>query len=325
MNSIFKGKKLNLEVFGGSHEPVLGFKLLGFPKTAIDFSKVLEDIKRRKPTGLGTTPRIEKDEFIIVSGIKNNQTTGDVIEIHFKNENIKPKDYSIFYNHPRPGHVDYVVREKYKDEKMIYGSSIFSGRMTLPMVVAGSLCKQALNYEFESKLVQVGTLTDISKLDDYLKEIMKKGDSVGGIVEVRVKNVEVGLGGPLFSRLSAKIAQTVLSIPGTKGIEFGAGFDSTNLLGSEFNDLIINQDGKTKTNNSGGISGGISNGNEIIVRVSFRPPSSIALPQLTYNFKTNQIEELVIEGRHDVAYVRRVLVVVENMIALALLDEKLWN
>ena len=108
-----------------------------------------------------------------------------------------------------------------------------------------------------------------------------------------------------------------------KGIEFGAGFDSTNLLGSKFNDLIIDKDGKTKTNNSGGISGGISNGNAIIVRVSFRPPSSISIPQLTYNFKSNQIEELVVEGRHDVAYVRRVLVVVENMIALALLDEKL--
>ena len=174
MNSIFQGKKLNLEIFGGSHEPIFGFKLLGFPKTEIDFSKVLADIKRRKPTSLGTTPRTEKDELIIISGFENNQTTGDAIEIHFKNENIRKKDYSIFYDHPRPGHVDYVIREKYKDEKMIYGSSIFSGRMTLPMVVAGNLCKQALNYEFESKLVQVGTLTDISKLDNYLKEVSKK-------------------------------------------------------------------------------------------------------------------------------------------------------
>ncbi|MGI6781253.1 MAG: chorismate synthase [Acholeplasmataceae bacterium] len=323
MNSIFNGKKIKLTIFGGSHEPFIGFELLGFPKIKIDTSKIIADIDRRKPHTVGTTSRIEKDEPIFITGYDGIKTTGDKIVVHFKNENIKKKDYQNFYNHPRPGHVDFVVREKYRDENLIFGSHIFSGRMTLPMVVAGNLCKQALNYEFESKLVQVGNLTNLENLDEYLLSVSQDGDSLGGIVEVRVRGVELGLGGPLFERLSAKIAQTVLSIPGTKGIEFGEGFNSVNLRGSNFNDCIIDATGKTSTNHSGGISGGISNGNELVVRVVFRPPASIRIPQMTYSFKTNKIEELTIEGRHDVAYVKRVLVVVENMIALALLDEKL--
>lgn len=323
MNSIFNGKKIKLTIFGGSHEPFIGFELLGFPKIKIDTSKIITDIDRRKPHTVGTTLRIEKDEPIFITGYDGIKTTGDKIVVHFKNENIKKKDYQNFYNHPRPGHVDFVVREKYRDENLIFGSHIFSGRMTLPMVVAGNLCKQALNYEFESKLVQVGNLTNLENLDEYLLSVSQDGDSLGGIVEVRVRGVELGLGGPLFERLSAKIAQTVLSIPGTKGIEFGEGFNSVNLRGSNFNDCIIDATGKTSTNHSGGISGGISNGNELVVRVVFRPPASIRIPQMTYSFKTNKIEELTIEGRHDVAYVKRVLVVVENMIALALLDEKL--
>ena len=189
------------------------------------------------------------------------------------------------------------------------------------MVVAGSLCKQALNFEFKTTLEQVGTLKDLTKLDDYIKKIEAQKDSVGGIIKVVVTNVQLGIGGPLFDRLTAKIAQTVLAIPGTKGIEFGAGFEASNLLGSEFNDLIIDEFGTTKTNNSGGFNGGITNGNDLVIRVSFRPPSSIGLPQSSYSFKSNKIENLTIKGRHDVSYVRRALVIVENMIALAILDE----
>lgn len=323
MNSIYNGKKIKLTIFGGSHEPIIGFELLGFPKTKIDKNVLLKDIERRKPKSLGTTARKETDEPIFISGYDGKETSGDKIIVHFKNENTRKKDYSKFYNHPRPGHVDFVVREKYQDENMIYGSHIFSGRMTLPMVVAGNMCKQALNYQFKSKLIQVGALTDLEGLDDYLVQFSNEGDSLGGIIEVRVTGVELGLGGPLFERLSAKIASVVLSIPGTKGIEFGQGFNSVNFKGSEFNDLILDAEGKTATNNSGGISGGISNGNELVVRVAFRPPSSISKPQQSYSFETDQVEELIIEGRHDVAYVLRVPVVVENMIALALLDEKL--
>ncbi len=323
MNSIYKGKKLNLTIFGGSHEPILGFKLSGFPKMEIDISKILEDIKRRQPKQVGTTKRIEKDEMIIISGIEGNMTTGEDIEIHFKNENVKSEDYNKFYDHPRPGHVDFVVRKKYEDESMIAGGGIFSGRMTLPMVVAGSLCKQALNYEFHSRLIHVGLLGNIDYLDKSLVYVEKEKDSVGGLVEVVVKGVEVGLGGPLFQRLNAKISEAVFSIPGTRTVSFGDDQDSLFLKGSQYNDIILDKDGKTKTNYSAGISGGISNGNDIIVRVTFRPASSIGKPQMTYNFKTAKLEKLVIEGRHDAAYVRRVPVVVENMIALALLDEKL--
>ena len=320
MNSVFQGKKLKLTIYGGSHENEMGFVLEGFPKQKISFDDILKDIERRKPKALGTTSRRESDKPFFISGFEKNYTTGEIIEVKFKNQNFIQKDYHQFYDHPRPGHVDLVVRKKYEAD-LIKGASIFSGRMTLPMVVAGSLCKQALNFEFKTTLEQVGTLKDLTKLDDYIKKIEAQKDSVGGIIKVVVTNVQLGIGGPLFDRLTAKIAQTVLAIPGTKGIEFGAGFEASNLLGSEFNDLIIDEFGTTKTNNSGGFNGGITNGNDLVIRVSFRPPSSIGLPQSSYSFKSNKIENLTIKGRHDVSYVRRALVIVENMIALAILDE----
>lgn len=323
MNSRFIGKKLRLEVYGGSHEDFLGFTLQGFPVAEISLDEIIKDIERRKPNYIGSTLRVETDQPIFKHGYNGKTTDGGYIVCHFKNENFKKSDYSHFYNHPRPGHIDFVVRKKYDDPSFVDGSSIFSGRMTLPLVVVGSFCKQLLKFEFVSKIVQIGQLRDLNKIDEYLLELGKKGDSAGGIVEVIVKNVPMGIGGPLFDRLSSRISQAVLSIPGTKGIEFGAGFNCTNLLGSQFNDRIIDQTGLTFTNNNGGLSGGITNGNELVIRVAFRPPASISLPQKTYNFETDQIDELIVKGRHDVSYVRRVPVVVESMIALALLDEQL--
>lgn len=325
MNSVFIGKKLKLTIFGGSHEPEIGFFLDGLPSTKIEKKIIFDDINRRRPSvnKVGTTKRIEADEPIFISGYNGFKTSGKRIEIRFKNTNVKSTDYRDYYDHPRPGHADFVSRMKYGDSEMIKGGGIFSGRMTLPMVVVGSLCKQVLNYQFKSTLDQIGTLTDMSEIDDYLINIEKDGDSVGGIVKVVVKGVPIGVGGPLFDRLSAKIAQTVLSIPGTKGIEFGAGFNSTNLLGSAFNDVILDQSGQTKTNHNGGISGGISDGNDLIIRVAFRPPSSIRKTQESYSFKTDNLEKLEIKGRHDVSYLSRVLVVVEAMVALTLLDETL--
>lgn len=323
MNSIFKGRKIELEVYGGSHEPVIGFKLKGFPKTKINFDNITKSINRRKPNKPGATERKESDIPVFISGFDNNMTNDEVIEVQFKNENINKKDYSLFYDHPRPGHVDYVVRKKYGEDGWQTGAGIFSGRMTLPLVVAGALCLEALEVSFDSKILQVGTLTNMDELDNYLLELKNKNESAGGIVEVVVKGVPLGLGGPLFDKISIKIAQTILAIPGVKGIEFGEGFNSTNLLGSEYNDLLLNKEGKTKTNHVGGINGGITNGNDLVVRVAFRPPSSISQPQKTYSFKTDKVKNLEIKGRHDVSYVPRALIAVESMIALALLDELL--
>ncbi len=323
MNSYFRGKNLNIELIGGSHSPEIVLLLEGFPIIDVDLEKIQEDINRRKPGKVGTTTRFEPDVPIIISGIENGKTTGKLIEVSFENKNYDSNAYSKFYDHPRPGHVDFVSRIKYQDRDFMKGSGHFSGRMTLPLTFVGSLSKQALNLKFESKLVQVGALYDMEHLEEYLEKVSNLNDSVGGVVEVTVKGLPIGVGGPIFQRLSAKIAQTVLAIPGTKGIEFGEGFNSVNLFGSQFNDVIIDQLGTTKTNHAGGLSGGITNGNDLVIRVAFRPPSSIKKPQTTYSFKTDQLEELTIEGRHDVCYVTRALVVVESMVAIALLDEML--
>lgn len=323
MNSIYEGKKIKLEISGGSHHDEILLSIKGFPQIDVDLNLILSDIDRRRPGRVGTTKRVEEDLPIIVSGIENNKTTGEEIIVRFENKNFRKKDYEKFYNHPRPGHVDFVSRIKYPDSQNFYGSGLFSGRMTLPMVFAGSLAKQAMNLEFVTTLEQVGALYDMDHLDEYLELVKSDKDSVGGIVKVIVKGFPIGYGGPLFQRLSIKLSQTILAIPGTKGIEFGEGFNSVNLFGSQYNDIILNKENKTKTNHSGGITGGVSNGNDLEFRVVFRPASSIGKTQKTYSFETNQLEDLTITGRHDVCYVRRTLVVVECMAALALLDELL--
>ena len=197
----------------------------------------------------------------------NEYTTGSPLHIMIRNENVISKDYSHLKSQPRPGHADFVAGIKYQGFHDYRGGGRFSGRLTAPLVVAGSIAKQMLPFEFSHELIQVGSLTDMSQLDAYLREVHNQGESVGGIVEVRVKNMVVGLGEPMFEKLDAKIGQMMFSIPAVKGVEIGTGFSGANLYGSLFNDVYEDETGKTLTNHSGGVSGGISNGNDLIVKV----------------------------------------------------------
>jgi chorismate synthase len=320
MNSF--GRIFKITIFGESHGKMVGVNIDGCP-AGIKFSeKDLEhDLLRRKSGTIGTTPRIEDDNPQIVSGIFNGFTTGASVTILFENSNILPKDYFELKNIPRPGHADFSAMKKFNGFNDFTGGGSFSGRLTIGLVAAGVLAKKVIApLEIYSNLVEVGGSNDIGKKID---EIINKKDSVGGIIECLVKNIPVGLGEPFFDSVESNISHIVFSIPGVKGIEFGSGFNSAKMLGSEHNDLIISVEGKTLTNNSGGINGGITNGNELFFRVAIKPTSSISLSQKTINIETGKMVDLQIKGRHDVCFALRVPVIIEAVTAIVLADFKL--
>ena len=323
MNHI--GRLFQINIYGESHGASVGVLLDGVkPGILLSEADFKADLLRRKSGGKGTTPRIEADEVIIESGVFNGYTTGAPILLRFLNTNTKSKDYSNLVNHPRPSHADYVAKIKYNGFNDYRGGGHFSGRLTLGIVAAGVVAKKMLDgLTFETKLINLAGETDQSKFSNMLDEAVKNSDSLGGIVSIKIKNVKAGLGEPYFDSLESTISHLLFSIGGVKGVEFGAGFDGVNLKGSEYNDLIIDKEGHTKTNNNGGINGGISNGNDILIRVAVKPTPSIAKPQATFNFKNDKVEDLVIEGRHDAAIILRAMVVLEAACAIALADAKL--
>ena len=295
----------------------------GVSLCAEDFAS---DLERRRPQSKGETPRHEADEPIVEGVDREGVTTGESVTIKFLNTNCKSGDYSHLRLHPRPSHADLTQRVKYGEGYNLAGGGMASGRMTVALVAAGVVAKKLLNgYGFSTRLISVGTATDESQFEAVVAEARAKGDSVGGVVECRVSGVERGLGEPFFDSVESVIAHLMFSIPGVKGIEFGDGFEGTKRCGSERNDLIISDEGKTQTNNEGGINGGIANGNDIVVRVAVKPTPSIATAQSTYNFASNTIEPLTIGGRHDACIARRAMVVVEAMVAFALADLTLQN
>lgn len=319
MNSY--GKLFQVTLYGESHQDAIGVVVDGMiPGTVINETIIQADLERRKPGAIGTTPRKEADAFKITSGVFNGKATGSPIHLMIENHNTKSKDYEKLVHQPRPGHADFVAGVKYNGFQDYRGGGRFSGRLTAALVAAGSLAKMMLPYEFLSEIVRVGEMTDLSHLDDYLLEIAKAGDSVGGIVKVIVKNLPVGLGEPFFNKLDAEVAKMMLSIPAVKGVAFGAGFEAADKRGSEWNDALMNDRGITKTNHAGGVSGGISNGNDLVVKVLVKPTSSIQKEQHTFNFEKQAVDQLTIGGRHDVAIIRRIPVVLENAIAIVLAD-----
>lgn len=325
MNHI--GRLFQVSIYGESHGTSVGVVVDGVkPGISLSEADFYNDLQRRKSGGLGTTPRIEPDEIKIESGVFNGYTTGAPISLRFINTNTKSKDYSNLIKHPRPSHADYTANIKYDGFNDYRGGGHFSGRLTLGIVSAGVIAKKILNdVNFETKLINLGGETDNTKFKEILEKNVELGDSVGGVVEVNVNNLPIGLGEPYFDSCESIISHLLFSIGGVKGVEFGIGFDGVSLTGSKFNDLIIDKDGKTKTNNNGGINGGITNGNPLNVRVFVKPTPSISIPQDTYNFEDSKVEELKIEGRHDTAIILRAMVVIENAIAIALADLKLIN
>lgn len=313
------GKNFRVMIYGESHGSEIGVLIDGCPAgIKIDTKLLNDDLAKRKPGGVGTTKRVETDEPLISSGVLNGVTTGFPVAIRFLNSNINSKDYSEFLNKPRPSHADFSANIKYKGFQDYRGGGPFSGRVAIGLVAAGAIAKQILPFKIDSKLIQVGKKKN--NFEEHIKEICDKGDSIGGIVEVTVTNMTPGIGEPFFNSIESVVSHIVFSVPGIKGIEFGIGFTGINLMGSEFNDCIINEKGETKTNNNGGINGGISNGNDIIVRVFIKPTPSIYKDQKTFNFKTNKMDILSIKGRHDACIAKRAKIVIENAVAIALAD-----
>jgi chorismate synthase len=324
MNSY--GTLFKVTLYGESHQEAIGVVIDGIPAgIAIDETMIALDLKKRQAGAIGTTTRIEPDLFKITSGVFKGYSTGSPIHLMIENVNIRSKDYEHLVNQPRPGHADFVSNIKYKGFQDYRGGGRFSGRLTAALVAAGAIAKMVIPFQLSNELIQVGSLTDLSQIDSYLEGIASQGDSVGGLIEIKSTNMIVGLGEPFFNKLDAEIAKMMFSIPAVKGVEIGTGFKGLDMKGSSFNDEFIDETGKTKTNNSGGVSGGISNGNDLIIRVMIKPTSSIQKSQETYSFETNQKETLQIGGRHDVCIARRAGIVLENALAIVLADLYLLN
>jgi len=313
------GNNFRISIFGESHGAAVGILIDGcHPGIKISENDFSEDLGRRKPGAKGTTTRIEDDKPEIKSGVFQGKTTGTPILIEFQNNNIRSKDYSNLVKHPRPGHADFVAQEKYKGFQDYRGGGHFSGRLTLALVAAGVIAKKIVpEIQIEAQLKSVHGNIDI---EAAISHAIKQRDSVGGIVECKASPMPIGIGEPFFNALESQIAHLAFSVPGVKGVEFGSGFEAATMMGSQFNDLIDDKCGKTETNHSGGINGGISNGNELLYRVAVRPTASISQVQSTFNFDSQSKENLEIKGRHDLCIALRTPVIFEAITAIVLAD-----
>lgn len=312
------GQIFKVSIYGESHGQSVGIIIDGCPAgIVICENDFLSDLSKRKGGYKGTTPRIENDFPIFISGLYNNKTTGAPLHIQFENKNIDSKHYLTNRYYPRPGHADYTSYVKYDGFNDPRGSGHFSGRLTTCLVAAGVVAKKILNtVQFSSKIVEIGGMKNYNKI---IKSTSLAKDSIGGIVECRISGISEGLGEPFFNSVESHISHIVFSIPAIKGIEFGVGFKASKMSGSQYNDIIISG-GKTNTNNSGGINGGITNGNEIIFRVVVKPTSSIGIPQKTIHILNNKEKIIVTKGRHDTCIALRMPVILESAAAIAITD-----
>jgi chorismate synthase len=318
MNSF--GRFFRISIFGESHGAAVGIIIDGCPAgielTEADF---ITDIERRKGgTQKGTTPRQETDAPIFKSGVFQNKTTGAPLMIMFENNNTRSGDYEKQRAFPRPGHADFVAHKKFGGFEDYRGGGHFSGRLTVCLVAAGVVAKKVLeNISVVANILEIGGEQDLEK---GLQKAIDAKDSIGGIVECVVKGLPVGLGEPFFDSVESQIAHAVFSIPAVKGVEFGAGFLAAKMFGVEHNDSILNGEGKTETNNAGGIVGGITNGNDLVFRIVVKPTSSTPKEQETLNWETGAVETFSVKGRHDLCIALRVPPVLEAVTAFVLAD-----
>ena len=318
MNSF--GHNFRVTVFGESHGPVVGVVLDGVPAgVELCEDDFAEDIARRAPGEAGTTARKEADKPRFLSGVFEGHTTGAPLTIVFENANTRPEDYARFAATPRPGHADFVAAVRFDGANDPRGGGHFAGRLTLPVVAAGVVAKKLIDgIEFSSQLVALGGCEDSSKWEELIAQAAKEGDSLGGVVECRVTNLPIGVGEPFWDSVESMISHAVFAIPGVRGIEFGDGFKAAAMKGSEHNDPF-GPEGPVK-NGAGGVNGGLTNGAPLVFRVAFKPTSSIARAQRTWNYETESEETLEIRGRHDVCFARRCPVIVEAVAAIVLED-----
>lgn len=348
------GTNIELSIFGESHGKAIGIVIGNLPAgIALDIEDIQRQMKRRAPgQNKMSTARKEADEFHIMSGVIDHVTTGAPLCAMIYNSDQHSKDYSFLEECMRPGHSDYPAYVKYKGFNDVRGGGHFSGRLTAPIVFAGSIAKQILKQkgivigahiqsikdikddrfpvdmnekDMEKMLMnQYPTLNDqvFSKMQQVIEEARMNQDSVGGKIECAILNVPAGVGNPFFDSIESHLSSLLFSIPAVKSVSFGLGEEITGLYGHEANDAYYYDEGvvKTKTNHNGGILGGISNGMPIIFTVGFKPTPSISLPQETINIKTKDNTKLEVKGRHDPCIVPRAVVVVESMAALGILD-----
>ena len=342
MNTI--GRKFRVSIFGESHGELIGVVMDGVP-AGLELSEqdFEQDILRRKSGAKGTTPRIEADRPMIVSGVFEGHTTGAPLTITFKNTNTHSSDYELFAAMPRPGHADLTAALKWDDCQDPRGGGHFSGRLTLPIVAAGVVAKKIVAdatmldetpcSAVEARIVEIAgqagndvsdqTGNEVSGQTECWKEALdqaiKEGDSLGAVIECTVPDIDPGYGEPFWDSVESLIAHAVFAIPGVRGIEFGDGFAAARMKGSEHNDPI-GPDGRPTKNGAGGANGGITNGAPLTFRVAFKPTSSIRKAQQTFNFQTGEMDTLEVPGRHDVCFALRAPVVVEAMTAIVLAD-----
>ena len=341
------GKIFNVTTFGESHGPALGGVIDGCPAgIELDMDIIQHELNRRRPGQSAiVTQRKESDEVVFYSGIFEGKTTGTPIGFAIYNTNQKPKDYGHIKDSYRPSHADYVYDQKYgfRDYR---GGGRSSARETASRVVAGAIAKQYLsNIKFTAFVSAVGPFKiekpyqelDFStieqnpvrcadskkakKMEEYIRQIRKEGDTVGGVITCVIQNVPIGLGEPAFEKLHAELGKAMLSINAVKGFEYGSGFAGSQMKGSQHNDPF-NTDGTTQSNRSGGIQGGISNGMDIYFNVAFKPVATVMQAQQTID---NKGQKVIMEGkgRHDPCVVPRAVPIVEAMAALVIADFKL--
>jgi len=348
------GTLFKLTTFGESHGNLMGGVIDGFPANFhLDLHKVQEKINLRKPGRSNlVSSRKESDIIEFKSGILNNKTLGTPIGFIVKNKDYKNKDYSLTKDLYRPSHADFTYEKKYGITDP-YGGGRSSARETVCRVVAGALASQFLSKKGISVFSYVSSVGDVklkkfyqdldfseiykneifcpddlcaSEMKRKIEEVKRKGNTIGGCVSTVVTGLPIGLGQPIYNKLNAALSYAMMSINAAKGIEFGSGFNSAKMLGSDYNDIFIKKGDKisTKSNNSGGIQGGISNGQDVLFRVVFKPVSSIMNKQKTIN--KNQKEVVFTnKGRHDPCVVSRAVPIVESMAAIVLMDMYLLN
>jgi chorismate synthase len=317
MSSLY-GQKIKLSIFGQSHSSAIGMSLDGLPAGIfIDLGELQAFLKRRRPGQSElTTARAEEDVPEVLSGLVNGVTCGAPLAIIIRNTDTRSADYQNVRDIPRPSHADYAAHVKFGGHQDVAGGGHFSGRLTAPLCAAGGICLQVLRgtgVEVGARIVQMGDILAAKKA----------GDSVGGIIECKAIGLPVGLGDPIFGGIENRIAGIVFGIPGIKGIEFGSGFAGCLRKGSEENDsFYYTEDGKiqTRTNNSGGVQGGITNGMPVVFRVAVKPTPSIGVEQESVSLSRGENAVLQIKGRHDPCIVPRAVPCVEAAAAVALYD-----
>lgn len=344
------GKLFRITTWGESHGPAVGVVIDGCPpRLPLIAEEIQADLDRRRPGQSDiTTPRKEADRVEILSGVFEGLTTGVPISLAVRSSDQRPSAYDEMREKFRPSHADYTYQAKYghRDHR---GGGRSSARETIGRVAAGAIARKILHSagnidvrayvtqihdliappvshfpslaEVEASAVRCPDGNTAARMIERIKQVRSTGDSVGGIIECRVRNVPVGLGEPVFDRLEADLAKAMLSLPATKGFEIGSGFAGTLLKGSQHNDAFLREASRirTATNNSGGVQGGISNGEEIVFRVAFKPTATILQSQKTVDVSGAETE-LLARGRHDPCVVPRAVVIVEAMAALVIVD-----